>query len=382
MSGVVSFGIGCFIFGVKKTPPFKLTGEEYLEELQKALEAVPNISNLNIFAGEDFRTTVVEVTEPLPRINEGFGFFPHISEFLEITFDIYIPTRLQEPITSLQTERFRVHMRNPWYFPVTFVELLAPRQNVEAADAVIVVRDFLRNHFKEAKNDFIRFELLGPSPFHAHFFLTSSKNLVPTEAESTEQPNFDRYGFEVRYIPDRGYGSFRIVFNHTVYKNSREALEELFTKLESEASFFYSLILYNVIQMGEWHSVKTSVDEIIELKKAKGFKALWQRFTGLSRKLRDIIFELAEFESNQIQIDYEVKSSHRGLLRDETEPYLDAQIKNEIADFGVYPFAPLRELVMLLEEQRSKQTENLVIIISAIVGGVVGSIITLLFATP
>jgi hypothetical protein len=33
----LAFGVGCFHFGVKKLPPFKFKGSEYIKELKEVL---------------------------------------------------------------------------------------------------------------------------------------------------------------------------------------------------------------------------------------------------------------------------------------------------------------------------------------------------------
>ena len=48
MPDELSFGIGCFHFGLKKTPPFKYTGEAYILELRTALESVASIDNIDL----------------------------------------------------------------------------------------------------------------------------------------------------------------------------------------------------------------------------------------------------------------------------------------------------------------------------------------------
>ncbi|WP_288984695.1 hypothetical protein [uncultured Flavobacterium sp.] len=48
MSKEIAFGIGCFNFGVKKTPPFEFKGSEYLKELDKELLKIGNLTNLTI----------------------------------------------------------------------------------------------------------------------------------------------------------------------------------------------------------------------------------------------------------------------------------------------------------------------------------------------
>jgi hypothetical protein len=63
MSKQKSFGIGCFHFGVKKTPPFEFKGSDYLIELNKALSKISCLTNLKIDTDKDFKKFALSITE-------------------------------------------------------------------------------------------------------------------------------------------------------------------------------------------------------------------------------------------------------------------------------------------------------------------------------
>jgi len=125
---LLSFGVGCFGFGVKKNPPFQLQGVEYMSQLQSALEKISTASNIVIEAENDFKTISHKVEKKIPMLAEGNEFFPTPAMNLEISFEIYIPARIQKQLYEniefkrKPCEKFRVSVRNTYHFPVTFVE--------------------------------------------------------------------------------------------------------------------------------------------------------------------------------------------------------------------------------------------------------------------
>ena len=74
-----AFGIGCFHFGIKKTPPFEFNGSEYIEELKKTLSKIPNLNNLKIKTDDEFESFEVEIIEALPSLENDIDYFDKIA---------------------------------------------------------------------------------------------------------------------------------------------------------------------------------------------------------------------------------------------------------------------------------------------------------------
>jgi hypothetical protein len=47
----------------------------------------------------------------------------------------------------------------------------------------------------------------------------------------------------------------------------------------------------------------------------------------------------------------------------------------------VYPTSQVREVITLLENRRSKTIDNFIVLISAVLGGIIGAILTLLVSS-
>ncbi len=163
MEHKISFGIGCFHFGVKRKHPFKFEGAKYINELKKGLESISNVDNIKISCENNFKDYSTHITEELPNIRNGKGFFPR-SPFMKIEFQVYIPFRVQAQISEQLlrrklsflsktfTEKFEVSINYAYHLPVTFIKLVTPSEEGRPSNAVMIVREFLEHEFEKIKS--------------------------------------------------------------------------------------------------------------------------------------------------------------------------------------------------------------------------------------
>src|SRR5215831_17073533 len=140
-----------------KQPPFRFEIHDYVKELRDALQRVTTINNVEIEYDEDEQGYDIESGEQ-PHLAEGSNVFPHPT-YLEISFDIYIPFRIQEELTRVdvsndtKSENFRLQIMYSYYGPVAYIEPLDATdttQSFRPSIAVQVVREYL---IKELKNN-------------------------------------------------------------------------------------------------------------------------------------------------------------------------------------------------------------------------------------
>jgi hypothetical protein len=174
MSETIRFGIGCFHFGISRATPFSFKGDLYIQQLRQTLEACPSVANVKIAGPTDLMDYSQLVEDPPELIGHGRNYFPcAILDGLNIEFSIHIPFRVQEnliatPVSRLETftEDFLVIINYGYHNPVAFIVPLEPqKEHSRGSQAVQIVREFLSRELKP--NYTIRFEVLGPSPFHA-----------------------------------------------------------------------------------------------------------------------------------------------------------------------------------------------------------------------
>ncbi|MEZ4866736.1 MAG: hypothetical protein R3C14_35780 [Caldilineaceae bacterium] len=365
-----SFGVGCFHFGIKKKPPYKFTTFEYINEVEAFLQGVPNVTNIVI----DQELVENEIIELAERTHICQTTFPTFS-YLNIQFEIYIPTRLQERFGSGHKhkpgsvcEKFRVSIVDEYYCPVTFVEPLDLKPGEDPCQSIIVVRKFLQEQSKKSESDFIEFQYLGPSPFHANLCIKPS-----------QESNDVFWFFEVDILDTGDYDLIEIYYDAESFNDIEEAKDYIFEEIGQELGLFYCYHQIHNIQAYEWSKVKGIFDQIIQIQKRKDIFGSLSRYFS-SSKLRDAFISIAEFESEQLFYSTQIEDSYRNTYSSERpslvlKKYVDDTIQSRVE----YPTRSLLELANLFEGRREKAVESVIVLISAILGGVVGALLTVFF---
>ena len=126
------------------------------------------------------------------------------------SFLYLLPHRIQEELvenigrisgTNTLSERFRVHILGSIPdLPIAFVEPDAPSGTPSPADAIVIVREFLRKHLKQTERGSIKLDTLGPSPFHADIYQTQPRR---TRKDQEELDDDADSASGLRHNPDR-----------------------------------------------------------------------------------------------------------------------------------------------------------------------------------
>lgn len=233
MSKEKSFGIGCFHFGVSKNPPFNFKGQDYLTELDRVLSKISSLTNLKIDTDQDFKSLELSITESTENLESDEGYFPY-SMILDIQFDLYIPYRIQAEISQSEekylstfTENFKITITQSYHLPVAIVETIDPIKKNDPSSSVQIVREFIRRELANDKSNYIRFECLGPSPFHCDYFVEPKK---PSQ-------DYD-WLFSLEEELNKGYDMLVIYYNSNEIKDANEAFKYLFRSIQDEFGFF------------------------------------------------------------------------------------------------------------------------------------------------
>jgi hypothetical protein len=331
-------------------------------------------NNLDIFVDDDFKSHRIEATAKFTALDEGKYFFPPPAYGFDISFDIYIPERLQFELfpvmsSAIHAEKFRVYIRGAYHFPVTFVELIDAKNVSEPSMAVAVIREFLRQQFHEKKPEYIQFDCLGPSPFHADFLLRKGNNKTGA---------YDSNGFSINGNTGPAYNLFEIQYSIQRFSSLQEAKEKIFEVLLEEASVFYRIVHYKGLQIIGWGNLQNKVYELVEANKLHGLKAAWFQAFRSSQQVQNVVFSLSDFEGNRILESFEIKIIYQGLKRDTKEIHLQGFFEEELDEFPDYPVNQVKDIIELLESRRSKRIDNIVVLTASVIGGIIGAVITML----
>lgn len=111
---------------------------------------------------------------------------------------------------------------------MSYIECLSATEDTLPSTAVQVVREFLTKEIQKTET-FLEYDFLGPSPFHANFYLNESDTAIESSS------------FTLNEIKSRGYNTLKFNYNANKFKNEDKALKELQEALADELSFFYQL---------------------------------------------------------------------------------------------------------------------------------------------
>ncbi len=374
MASTFCFGIGCYHFGMQKDPPFHFDLSDYLMNLEGTLHDISNIDNLVIDFDKEISPINFPVDRTIPNIKKGPGYFPKL-HFLNIGFDVYIPHRVQKKLMPWRTyplrtytERFHVEIICSYHFPVTFIECIDPREECSPSDAAVVVREFLQKELKKINSKYIRFECLGPSPFHVNCYVAP---------ESADVADCGRRGLRSERIPKLGYDKVVFYYDSEMYESPKSVKDAVYREISEELGLFYSIVQMRVVRMHEWHDIENMLDELRALRKEVGFRGMWKRFVTSGKKIDDGIVKLTDFESKGIVDKSLIARAYEEVYSDAKQGNFDTFIDHEISDQMEYPVDQANRLINLFERRRIKRLEIGALVLASVLGGVVGSLMTM-----
>lgn len=370
-----AFAVGCFHFGVTNKMPSPFSANEYIREVRASLEQIANISEIKIYfnnyGSHDEKT--FESGKEILAFDDGSDWFPYLL-YLDISFDVYLPRRVQadllkksEDSLSTQSERFRVLIRNGYHSPVAFVlSLDAVTGKCSASDAVVLLKRYLEAELRKQAGK-LMFESVGPSPFHGDFFL-----------ELDQQSTASSFDLSLERL--RGYDRLVFTTNPQEYADEDDAFKELLKVLLDELALFYSLVRLRIAYHRAWAEVESRMFEVITSEAKKGTCARIRRVCTHGKKLGFLIDSLCRFrayvlsESQRIGEAYRIAYKRDGYLK----PYVDDEFTNP----PKFPIEEVSELVRFREQRHNKFWETIAVLMSAILGGVVGSFLTFYLTQP
>ncbi|MFW6116184.1 MAG: hypothetical protein ACOC6F_00520 [bacterium] len=347
-----------------------------MSQLQDRLESITNIDHIVVGTHIPLQDCRVAPNRPLTSMVDGYAFFPGPASGLGIEFEIFIPKRIQRQLLPrdreprARTERFRVYVRNPYCFPVTFVESICAEPGGEPSEGVIVVREFLRDAFEQSDDNGLAFDWLGPSPFHADFFLL----------EGTEEQAYDRRGFVCGQVPGKGYDTFVFHFDPCRYDGPTDAKDAWFREFGDELGLFYRGVHARIMRVRRWENVESLVDDLLALFRRRGLRAVLGRIVRAPGQIREATIALVEFERHDLGVAYDMQVQYADLVAIVGEPYIDRAIRAEMNNRLDYGSRQTRDIIELLESRRARAVEQGVVLLSAILGGAVGALITMAVA--
>jgi uncharacterized protein (DUF2164 family) len=366
----ISFGIACFHFGINRQLPFEINLSEYYSDLQNALGNISSVKNIRLFH-EDIDTDKAIVIDDNPDISDGPGFLPR-PMYCFIEFELYIPSRVQYEILNNHSrdnkpkvsELYKIIINYLYYFPVTFVIPIEDNNELDPSTSVMIVKELLRKEMNKHDN-IIRFECLGPSPFHINCLV---------EPVSTEIDNGRIYQQSI--IQKKGYDEVLFYYNK---ENSTvgDVIEVIIDDISDELGFYYYLIQNRNLMRRKWVDLDELVEKLIATQKLKGVKAYIRKLLFNTKKLDECFIELVDFESRELYYNNSIQEAYKNIYGKSNDYIFKIYIDSEINDRFKYPTDQINKIYRTFESRRIKNVEIITILISSIIGGVIGSMVTI-----
>jgi len=370
---MIAFGIGCFHFGLRTAPSGRMSATDYIGILKNSLGLIKSISAINIDYSEAVGEEIFELTGLTPDLGEGGNCFPYLT-FFELSFEIFIPFRVQSEIlecppdsVSTTTEHFRFKLINNYAMPVAFVECIGASRESSPSSAVVLLREYLKKEL-EAQSGNIRLETLGPSPFHADFFL------LPQQTQKTKR-QAGQSQFQCSLQHQEGYDE--IVFNYdNKFATEEESKNELLYTIDGELDLFYEIVRYEACKINGWQEIETKVQILLKLQRQKNLQGWLKKLFQRGPLIDEIVCLLSQYNGTNLFVDTSLNESY-GSRYDTgghfLKYYVDAQMKNR----EKYPVSDIADLVKFIDDRHGKIWENFFVLIAAILGGIMGSLVTI-----
>lgn len=325
----IGFGVGSFTFRTNLRNSLKI--EDLVLDLTRCLNSIPGLSDLRI-----------EPEFDAPReIPSG----DHKLHFLNISFDIDLST---DPTFIWRIQKFRFIDRS--FFDVPVTAIVSNGDTNDPSHGVFLVRKYIEKYIRG------NFEvgIIGPSPFHAEFFLLDSED-----------------DFQVRIERDRGYDRIYCLCGR---KDVEGKIEEFFSEIGHELNLFY------LIHDLRAEKLKTWMDLEEQLESVEGGTGLLPRFRtwfAFNSRIGAVMRTLINFERKLLSISDLVRERYTDTYNS-GKKFIPSYVDDARVDYK-YPTSSVKKLIDFQTAQRSKFNSNLVTVIATVVGVLLTAAITYLF---
>ncbi len=380
---VVAFGVGSFFFEIPsatvptievRNPKGVISGEEYSRRVRNALESIPSLEDVQVSEASSLVLYYHEPWKASPAWqphdhgpHPSGPLIPHFAD-LTISFKAHIPYRVQSTFMGVaETEDFLVDIQCQDGFPVVFIHGEGLGIDQRPSASIVVVREFLRSEFRQRKEqmDGVIFCDLGPTPFHAECYVLSD------EASSSE------FRFDWKHSASR-YSTLLMYYPPNDYSTADEAYQEIKHQIAVDLSEYYSFTNLANIQRDKWSYIDFQLSELARTYYSPGLVAAFRRGFLNGRTARRLSLEVLEAEADVGSMMRAAEAVTQQLEGGDHLPaFRDAYVKRVEGSSAAAP-GRVREIVAFFDTMHSRTMNTVTVVVSSLLGGIVGAAITAL----
>lgn len=392
----MGFGIGCFSFealGVDfssfENPEGTYSAEQWALDVESALASIPNVDNIEVKGFRAFRLqrgtnwrNQIEAQlskDPNPKFHRGGLFEPHPITG-RIAFTLNIPEHIQRSVApfgrSMKGTNFSVEIRYSYDMPVAFV---TGPPSKRPTDAVPIVREFLAKEFQErlGTNSPITFSCMGPSPMWNDCFLTAVPAPLgqPLTYKVSPSPGYKRVDFEFNVGP----GDLEV-------PSMAEAWELLKDVLEDQVSAFYGLVSEKNLMMLRRSYVESQLEELVLAYKSHGLRDWISRLRRSGTTATELSLDVIAGRGRQNVINQQARENLRSIREAALFVAFEHEFERLFEDGASDDSIEVEQIITLLADRHSRDVQLVSLVISSVLGGLVGAgitaLVTVLLGTP
>lgn len=260
-------------------------------------------------------------------------------------------------------------MIHDWHGPLSYVEPLEAGHESSPSTSVQVVRKYLFREFAKIET-FLLADFIGPSPFHANFFFE-----FDDEAREEEET------FSITIKKKPGYDNVAIRCSKEAFSSEEIALSALYDELAQEISFFYDLNRRQSGQIKNWLEIEEVMHAILDFENESSKKKVKDKLFLRPKLFRRIFKDIGLFKGQSISDKSAIARFYNDIYGSGKHvAYLQHFIDREISESSEFPVNEAVELVRYFDQKTSKIFELSIVVFAAILGGLIGSVITVSFS--
>jgi hypothetical protein len=129
--------------------------------------------------------------------------------------------------------------------------------------------------------------------------------------------------------------------------------------------------------LAKWRDIENHLEPLTALRPDSSWRERYSHFRRRAGHVRDIRLLLAQFKSADLWNQRWLSEHHRAVYDTDRQRFIPTHLDRAVQDRFTFPTQPTEELVEFIDRRHTETTSLLVAVFAAILGGMIGSLITL-----